>query len=55
MTTRMETRHGKPISTLRMIRKNFNYFKKSFFINIVFESVYKVLTSFIFLHSLQWC
>ncbi|KEI99151.1 glycerophosphodiester phosphodiesterase [Clostridium botulinum A2B3 87] len=49
MTTRMETRHGKPISTLRMIRKNFNYFKKSFFINIVFESVYKVLTSFIFL------
>ncbi|MBD5639998.1 glycerophosphoryl diester phosphodiesterase membrane domain-containing protein [Clostridium botulinum] len=49
MTTRMETRHSKPISTLKMIRKNFTYFRKSFFINIGFESIYKVLTSFIFL------
>ncbi|MBY6950982.1 glycerophosphoryl diester phosphodiesterase membrane domain-containing protein [Clostridium botulinum] len=49
MTTRMETRHSKPISILKMIRKNFTYFKKSFFINIGFESIYKVLTSFIFL------
>lgn len=45
----MERKCSKPISTLKMIRKNFTYFKKSFSINIGFEVVYKGVTSFIFL------
>lgn len=49
MTARMERKCSKPISTLKMIRKNFTYFKKSFSINVGFEVVYKGVTSFIFL------
>lgn len=39
---------NKPISTFKMIRKSFTYFKKSFSVNIGFEAIYKGLTAFIF-------